>query len=150
MNLIPQIEADIPGIRRDIHAHPELGYEVHRTAELVALTLEKWNIEVTRNVGRTGVVGTLRGSLEGASRVRSIGLRADMDALPIQEINTIAHASRNAGVMHACGHDGHTAMLLGAAQYLAVNRQFHGTVRQSDARRRVARTLSDRCGVCRA
>lgn len=131
MNLIPQIEADSAGIcriRHDIHAHPELGYEVHRTAELVASTLEKWNIEVTRNVGRTGVVGTLRGSLEGASRARSIGLRADMDALPIQEINTIAHASRNAGVMHACGHDGHAAMLLGAAQYLAANWQFHGTV----------------------
>jgi len=131
MNLIPQIEVDSVDIRRmrhDIHAHPELGYEVHRTAELVASTLEKWNIEVTRNVGRTGVVGTLRGSLESASPARAIGLRADMDALPVQEINTIAHASRNPGVMHACGHDGHTAMLLGAAQYLAANRRFHGTV----------------------
>ncbi|WP_122690816.1 M20 aminoacylase family protein [Pseudomonas viridiflava] len=131
MNLIPQIEADSVDIRRirhDIHAHPELGYEVHRTAELVASILEKWNIEVTRNVGRTGVVGTLRGSLESASPARAIGLRADMDALPVQEINTIAHASRNPGVMHACGHDGHTAMLLGAAQYLAENRRFHGTV----------------------
>nr|WP_194732979.1 M20 aminoacylase family protein [Pseudomonas viridiflava] len=129
--MIPQIEADSVDIRRirhDIHEHPELGYEVHRTAELVASTLEKWNIEVTRNVGRTGVVGTLQGSLESASPARAIGLRADMDALPVQEINTIAHASRNPGVMHACGHDGHTAMLLGAAQYLAENRRFHGTV----------------------
>lgn len=131
MNLIPQIEVDSVDIRRmrhDIHENPELGYEVHRTAELVASTLEKWNIEVTRNFGRTGVVGTLRGSLESASPARAIGLRADMDALPVQEINTIAHASRNPGVMHACGHDGHTAMLLGAAQYLAANRRFHGTV----------------------
>lgn len=131
MNLIPQIEADSAGIRRlrrDIHAHPELGYDEHRTAELVASTLERWGIEVTRNVGQTGVVGTLRGALDSGSPARAIGLRADMDALPIQEVNTVAHASRNAGVMHACGHDGHTAMLLGAAQYLAANRQFHGTV----------------------
>lgn len=121
------IEALAPALkalRRDIHAHPELGYEVFRTSNLVARKLEEWGIEVTRGVGRTGVVGTLR---RGAG-TRSIGLRADMDALPMQETNTFAHRSTVAGAMHACGHDGHTAMLLGAAQHLASHGDFDGTV----------------------
>jgi hippurate hydrolase len=110
--------------RRDIHAHPELGFEETRTADLVARQLESFGIEVHRGVGRTGVVGVLR---HGGS-TRSVGLRADMDALPVHEANTFSHRSRNAGRMHACGHDGHTAMLLGAARYLAATRRFDGTV----------------------
>ncbi|MDR5837904.1 M20 aminoacylase family protein [Caballeronia sp. LZ034LL] len=127
MSIIPEIAASratIQSIRRDIHAHPELCYEEARTAELVAHTLESWDIEVTRGLGKTGVVGVLR---KGSGK-RAIGLRADMDALPIPELNTFAHASRHENKMHACGHDGHTAMLLGAAQYLAKHRDFDGTV----------------------
>ncbi|MDR5782002.1 M20 family metallopeptidase [Caballeronia sp. LZ065] len=127
MSIIPEIAASratIQSIRRDIHAHPELCYEEARTAELVARTLESWDIEVTRGLGKTGVVGVLR---KGSGK-RAIGLRADMDALPIPELNTFAHASRHENKMHACGHDGHTAMLLGAAQYLAKHRDFDGTV----------------------
>jgi hippurate hydrolase len=111
-------------IRRDIHQHPELGLEERRTAEIVARKLEEWGIEVHRGVGITGVVGVLRnGNGEAA-----IGLRADMDALPIKEATGLDYASENAGVMHACGHDGHTTMLLGAAKYLAETRAFNGTV----------------------
>src|SRR5688572_13512395 len=110
--------------RRDIHAHPELGFQEQRTSELVASSLERWGIEVHRGVGRTGVVGVLR----SGSSTRSVGLRADMDALPIQEANGFAHRSRHEGRMHACGHDGHTAMLLGAAKQLAATRSFDGTV----------------------
>lgn len=127
MSIIPEIaasRAEIQSIRRDIHAHPELCYEEARTADLVARTLESWDIEVTRGLGKTGVVGVLR---KGSGK-RAIGLRADMDALPIPELNTFAHASRHENKMHACGHDGHTAMLLGAAQYLAKHRDFDGTV----------------------
>ncbi|MDR5745399.1 M20 family metallopeptidase [Caballeronia sp. LZ029] len=127
MSIIPEIARsrdEIQAIRRDIHAHPELCYEEARTAELVAQKLESWDIEVTRGLGKTGVVGVLK---KGASK-RAIGLRADMDALPIPELNTFAHASRHENKMHACGHDGHTAMLLGAAQYLAKHRDFDGTV----------------------
>jgi hippurate hydrolase len=127
MSIIPEIAQsrdEIQAIRRDIHAHPELCYEEARTAELVAQKLESWDIEVTRGLGKTGVVGVLR---KGASK-RAIGLRADMDALPIPELNTFEHASRHENKMHACGHDGHTAMLLGAAQYLAKHRDFDGTV----------------------
>jgi amidohydrolase len=127
MNLIDRIvqfRTEIEAIRRDLHAHPELRFEEHRTAHKVAQLLEGWGIEVQRGVGGTGVVGRLR---NGSGR-RSIGLRADMDALPIQEANRFAHASRHAGVMHACGHDGHTAMLLAAAKYLAETRPFDGTV----------------------
>jgi len=127
MSIIPEIAQsrdEIQAIRRDIHAHPELCYEEARTAELVAQKLESWDIEVTRGLGKTGVVGVLR---KGTSK-RAIGLRADMDALPIPELNTFAHASRHENKMHACGHDGHTAMLLGAAQYLAKHRDFDGTV----------------------
>jgi hippurate hydrolase len=110
--------------RRDIHAHPELGFEEIRTADLVAQKLTEWGIPVHRGLGGTGVVGIVK---NGSSQ-RAIGLRADMDALPMQEFNTFAHASRHDGKMHACGHDGHVAMLLAAAQYLALHRNFDGTV----------------------
>lgn len=127
MKLIDSIAvqaAGIAGIRRDIHAHPELSFEEFRTSDLVAAKLTEWGIPVHRGLGGTGVVGTVR---NGSSQ-RAIGLRADMDALPVQEINTFAHTSQHAGKMHACGHDGHTAMLLAAAQHLAKNRNFDGTV----------------------
>ena len=114
-------------LRRDIHAHPELCFEEVRTADLVAQQLHSWGIAVHRGLGTTGVVGTVHGRDGGASG-RAVGLRADMDALPMQEFNTFAHASRHAGKMHACGHDGHTAMLLAAAQHLAQHRDFDGTV----------------------
>jgi amidohydrolase len=117
-------QEELSAIRRDIHAHPELGLQEHRTAELVAKKLEDWGIEVHRGVGHTGVVGVLRNGNGQAS----IGLRADMDALPILEATGLPHASRYPGVMHACGHDGHTTMLLGAARYLAETRAFNGTV----------------------
>ena len=117
-------QEELTAIRRDIHAHPELGMEEHRTAELVARKLEGWGIEVHRGVGHTGVVGVLRnGNGEAA-----VGLRADMDALPIQEATGLPYASQTPGLMHACGHDGHTTMLLGAAKYLAETRAFNGTV----------------------
>jgi hippurate hydrolase len=127
MTLIAEIEAahdELSALRRDLHAHPELRYEEHRTADVVAAKLTDWGLEVTRGLGKTGVVGVLR---NGSSR-KSIGLRADMDALPMQELNTFAHASQNANKMHACGHDGHTAMLLGAAQYLAKHKNYDGTI----------------------
>ena len=114
-------------LRRDIHAHPELCFEEVRTADLVARQLAGWGIPVHRGLGRTGVVGTVHGR-DGGACGRAIGLRADMDALPMQEFNTFAHTSRHAGKMHACGHDGHTAMLLAAAQHLAQHRDFDGTV----------------------
>ena len=119
--------ASIAALRRDIHAHPELSYEEQRTAELVARQLAAWGIAVHRGLGQTGVVGTIVGRDGGASG-RAVGLRADMDALPMHESNTFAHASQHPGKMHACGHDGHTAMLLAAAQYLAQHRDFDGTV----------------------
>ena len=115
---------ELSAIRRDIHAHPELGLEEYRTAELVARKLEEWGIEVHRGVGKTGVVGVLRNGNGQAS----VGLRADMDALPILEATGLPYASQNPGRMHACGHDGHTTMLLGAARYLAEIRNFNGTV----------------------
>ena len=118
------LHAEMTAWRRDIHAHPELGFEESRTAQLVAERLEAFGLEVQRGVGRTGVVGTLRAGSGGGT----LGLRADMDALPISEANTFAHRSQHTGVMHACGHDGHTAMLLGAASYLARTRRFSGTV----------------------
>jgi amidohydrolase len=127
MKLIPEIQAargEIQTLRRTIHAHPELRYEEVRTADLVARCLADWGIEVHRGLGKTGVVGVLK---RGTGR-RSIGLRADMDALPIQEVNTFEHRSQNSGKMHACGHDGHTAMLLGAAQFLAKHGDFDGTI----------------------
>ena len=121
---IRRYHADLTAIRQDIHAHPELGLEEHRTADLVVRKLEEWGIEVHRGVGTTGVVGVLRsGNGEG-----TIGLRADMDALPILEANDFPYRSQNQGRMHACGHDGDTTMLLGAARYLAETRNFNGTV----------------------
>ena len=109
--------------RRDIHQHPELKFEENRTSDLVAAKLEKFGIEIHRGLAKTGVVGTIRNG-DGPS----IGLRADMDALPLEEKNTFKHASSNPGKMHACGHDGHTAMLLGAAKHLASKKKFKGTV----------------------
>jgi len=121
---IRRYHTELTTIRQDIHANPELGLEEHRTADLVARKLEEWGIEVHRGVGGTGVVGVLRSGNGEAT----IGLRADMDALPIVEANDIPYRSRNQGMMHACGHDGHTTMLLGAARYLAETRAFNGTV----------------------
>jgi hippurate hydrolase len=116
---------DLIRIRRDIHAHPETSFEEKRTAALVAEKLRGWGLEVTEGVGRTGVVGTLRGKRPGN---RAVGLRADMDALNILEQTGLPHASTIPGKMHACGHDGHTTMLLGAARYLAEKPDFAGTV----------------------
>jgi hippurate hydrolase len=118
--------AEIAAIRRDIHANPELCFQENRTADVVAAKLTEWGIKVHRGMGTTGVVGIIEGKTNKSAK--AIGLRADMDALPMQEFNTFAHASKNAGKMHACGHDGHTAMLLGAAQHLAKTRDFDGTV----------------------
>ncbi|WP_295856043.1 M20 aminoacylase family protein [uncultured Xylophilus sp.] len=129
MTIIESIAAEaaaIAEIRRDIHAHPELGFEEVRTSALVAQKLEEWGIPVHRGIGRTGLVGVVRG-LRDTGR-RTIGLRADMDALPMQEFNTFGHASRYPGRMHACGHDGHTAILLATAQHLSRHRDFDGTV----------------------
>jgi len=127
MAVVEEIERFAPELaewRRELHAHPELGFEEHRTADFVARKLASWGIEVHRGIGRTGVVGVLR----AGTAARSLGLRADMDALPIDEENGFAHRSRHPGRMHACGHDGHTAMLLGAARHLAATRRFDGTV----------------------
>jgi len=129
MSLIAEIEREhesLIAVRRDIHAHPELAFQETRTADVVARQLEKWGIEVHRGIGKTGLVGMLRGKKGNGKR--SIGLRADMDALPMPEHNKFKHASTNPGRMHACGHDGHTTMLLGAAQHLATHRDFEGTV----------------------
>ena len=111
-------------IRRDIHAHPELGFTEERTGDLVAAKLAEYGCEVHRGLAQTGVVGTLR----RGNSLRAVGLRADMDCLPMQEQNQFAHRSQHDGLMHACGHDGHTTMLLGAARYLAQTRNFEGTV----------------------
>jgi hippurate hydrolase len=127
MQLIESIRADAAGIaavRRDIHAHPELCFEEQRTSDLIARTLEGWGIPIHRGLGKTGVVGIVR----NGSSPRAVGLRADIDALPMTEHNRFAHASQHPGRMHACGHDGHTAMLLAAAKHLADHRDFDGTV----------------------
>ena len=121
---IAEFHDDLMNWRRDIHAHPELGFEERRTSDLVAQKLAEFGCEVFRGIGRTGVVGRLR----AGTSVRSIGLRADMDALPIQEATNLPYRSRHDGRMHACGHDGHTTMLLGAARYLAEARNLDGTV----------------------
>ncbi|NBF04526.1 amidohydrolase [Pseudomonas sp. Fl5BN2] len=121
---LSDIASDLRAIRHDIHAHPELGFEENRTAALVARCLEEWGYEVHTGVGRTGVVGVLR----NGSGSRTLGLRADMDALPIIENTGVPYSSRFSGCMHACGHDGHTTILLGAARYLAATRQFDGTL----------------------
>lgn len=125
INSIAAMQDEMAAWRQDIHAHPELAFEEVRTSQLVAEKLESWGIKVTRGLGKTGLVGTLEGREPGS---RSIGLRADMDALPIAEENDLPYKSQNEGKMHACGHDGHTAVLLGAAKYLAENRNFKGTV----------------------
>jgi amidohydrolase len=127
MKIIPEIAAnkdEMVAWRRDIHAHPELAYEEERTAGLVAERLEEWGLAVHRGLATTGVVGTL-----STGNGPTVGLRADMDALPIQETNSFGHRSRHDGKMHACGHDGHTTMLLGAARYLAESQEFSGTIR---------------------
>jgi amidohydrolase len=124
-NTVPDFPflAELTALRRDIHAHPELAFAEQRTADIVARELERYGLEVHRGFARTGVVGVLRC---GASP-RMIGLRADMDALPVAELNEFPHHSRHPGKMHACGHDGHTAILLGAARQLAADPGFDGT-----------------------
>ncbi|BDT73681.1 hippurate hydrolase [Comamonadaceae bacterium OS-4] len=127
MKLIEPIVANTPEIaalRKDIHAHPELCFQEVRTADVVAAKLTEWGIPIHRGMGTTGVVGIVKAGTSS----RALALRADMDALPMQEFNTFAHASQHAGKMHACGHDGHTAMLLAAAQHFAKHRNFDGTV----------------------
>ncbi|WP_408599981.1 M20 aminoacylase family protein [Pseudomonas sp. PLMAX] len=118
------VASDLHATRQDIHAHPELGFEENRTSALVARSLSEWGYEVHTGIGKTGVVGVLR----NGNSLRKLGLRADMDALPIIENTGAAYSSRHQGCMHACGHDGHTTMLLGAARYLAATRQFDGTL----------------------
>ncbi len=127
MNIIADIDRQksaLIALRRDLHAHPELCFQERRTADIVALKLTDWGIPIHRGMGTTGVVGIVKAGTSS----HAIGLRADMDALPMTEANTFAHASTVPGKMHACGHDGHTAMLLAAAQYLATHRDFDGTV----------------------
>jgi hippurate hydrolase len=127
MKLIESILADaasIAAVRRDIHAHPELCFEEVRTSDVIAKQLTDWGIPIHRGMGKTGVVAILK----NGSSDRAVGLRADIDALPMTEHNKFAHASRHPGKMHACGHDGHTAMLLGAAKHLAKHRHYDGTV----------------------
>jgi len=127
MSLIPELVAakhELTEWRRDLHAHPELAYDEHRTSDIVAERLASFGLQVTRGIAKTGVVGSLR----VGNGHRAIGLRADMDALPLHEKNEFAHRSQNEGRMHACGHDGHTTILLGAARHLARTRNFDGTV----------------------
>ncbi len=121
---IRSYHAELKEVRRDIHAHPELAFEEARTASLVVRHLKKWGIETHTGMAKTGVVGVIHGKKNNG---KGIALRADMDCLPIHETNTFEHKSRNQGRMHACGHDGHTTMLLGAARYLAETRNFDGT-----------------------
>lgn len=125
MPVIPRIaefSEDLTAIRRDFHAHPEIGFEEVRTSGIVAALLESWGVEVTRGLGKTGVVGVIEGKRPG----KTVGLRADMDALPMDEETNLPWSSKNPGVFHGCGHDGHTTMLLGAARYLAESRDFSG------------------------
>ena len=125
INRIADFHSDMAEWRHDLHAHPETAFEERRTSDKVAQLLQSFGIPVERGVAKTGIIGTLEGSRPGG---RAIALRADMDALPIEERNQFAHASQHQGRMHACGHDGHTAMLLGAAKYLAETRKFAGTI----------------------
>ena len=147
---IREFQQEIQAIRRDIHAHPELCFEEHRTAAVVAAKLDEWGIPILRGLADTGVVGIIK---RGTSS-RALGLRADMDALPMQELNQFAHTSQHTGKMHACGHDGHTAMLLGAARYLSQHQDFDGTVYLifqpageggGGARRMIEEGLFERC-----
>ena len=128
VNRVADLQPDIQAWRRDIHEHPELLYDVHRTAAFVADRLREFGCdEVATGLGKTGVVGVIKGRKQGGNGdIRVIGMRADMDALPIQEATNLPYASKTPGKMHACGHDGHTAMLLGAARYLAETRNFAG------------------------
>ena len=127
VNRVADLQPDIQAWRRDIHQHPELLYDVHRTAAFVADRLKEFGCdEVATGLGRTGVVGVIKGKKRAGGDIKVIGLRADMDALPIEEETNLAYASKTPGKMHACGHDGHTAMLLGAARYLAETRNFAG------------------------
>jgi amidohydrolase len=125
LEMLRLFQADLVHIRRDIHANPELAFEETRTSQIVADKLAEWGIEVHRGLAKTGLVGVIKGKRSGSGR--TIGLRADMDCLPMHETGDVPHKSRNAGRMHACGHDGHTTMLLGAARYLAQTRNFAGT-----------------------
>ena len=118
--------AALTELRRDLHAHPELGFEEHRTAQIVTAELDRLGVEYHAGVGKTGVVAVIRGRRDDSGR--AVGLRADMDALPMHEENDFPHVSRFKGRMHGCGHDGHTTMLLGTARYLAATRRFDGTV----------------------
>src|SRR5215211_2130308 len=128
VNRIAALHPEITAWRRDIHAHPEILFDVHRTAASVADKLRNFGCdEVVVGIGRTGVVGVIRGRKDGSGERKVIGLRADMDALPMDEETNLPYRSTNPGKMHACGHDGHTAMLLGAAKYLAETRNFAGT-----------------------
>ena len=122
---IRKFHAELREIRHDLHAHPELGFEENRTSEIVAGRLAAWGVEVHRGLAKTGVVGVVRG--RKSSSGRAVGLRADMDCLPIREMSELPYRSRHDGRMHACGHDGHTIMLLGTARYLAATRSFDGT-----------------------
>jgi hippurate hydrolase len=122
---IRKYHGELRELRRDIHAHPELAYEENRTSQIVAERLASWGIEVHRGIARTGVVGVVHGKKNGSGR--GVGLRADMDCLPMHETSNLPYKSTHAGRMHACGHDGHTTMLLGAARYLAETRDFDGT-----------------------
>jgi amidohydrolase len=127
VNRVADLQPDIQAWRRDIHEHPELLYDVHRTAAFVADRLKEFGCdEVATGLGKTGVVGVIKGKKRASGDLKVIGLRADMDALPIEENTNLAYASKTKGLMHACGHDGHTAMLLGAARYLAETRNFAG------------------------
>ena len=127
VNRVADLHSDITAWRRDLHAHPEILYDVHRTAASVAEKLKAFGCdEVVPGIGKTGVVGVIRGRKQGSGK--TVALRADMDALPITELNDLPYKSTTPGAMHACGHDGHTAMLLGAARYLAETRNFDGTV----------------------
>jgi amidohydrolase len=127
VNRVADLQPDIQAWRRDIHEHPELLYDVHRTAAFVAERLREFGCDdVVTGLGRTGVVGVIKGRKSGNGNLKGIGLRADMDALPIEEATRLPYASKTPGKMHACGHDGHTAMLLGAARYLAETRNFAG------------------------
>lgn len=127
INRIADLQADITAWRRELHTQPELLFEVHRTAAFVAERLKEFGVdEIVTGLGRTGIVGIIRGKSNSSGK--TIGLRADMDALPITEATGKDYASTNKGLMHACGHDGHTAMLLGAARYLSETRNFDGTI----------------------
>ena len=126
INRFAETHADLTAIRRDIHEHPELQFDCHRTAGIVADKLREWGCDVVKTgIAQTGVVGVIKGRQNTSGK--TIGLRADMDALPIFEATGLDYASKTEGKMHACGHDGHTTMLLGAAQYLCETRNFDGT-----------------------